>query len=627
MTRFSFGRKVRWAAAAALILSAALFFGCKLPWLTNPPAVPSGVTASDGTFTDKVRIVWQSVDRAQSYQVYRAPSETGQYEKIGETSSTAYDDSGVTPNVVYWYKVRACNAAGCSDQSAPDSGYAQSAIAGAPPAPVNVSATDGTFTDRIRVTWDAVPGATRYEIYRDVSAGGIFPLRGISTTPSFDDTDVIPGRTYWYRVRACNVAGCSVLSAADSGYAEPVIPDTPSGVSASDGTYEDRVRVNWNPVPGAANYEIWRATSQGGTYSKIGETDSPPYDDTTVTVGTTYWYRVKACSAAGCSPLSASDSGYAQTGGGGGGGGGEEPTPPARPTGVTATDGSDDYLDSIYITWNEVADADTYQIYRSETEGGAYTQIAETTTTEYEDTNDAFSPVTKCRTYWYKVKACNEVGCSDLSDADSGYCGTRLSGVPENVTASDGIYPDKIHITWDPVEGASTYQIWRSTAYTGDYGVAPIATVTETEYDDTDTTPGVQYWYKIKACSDSQYCDGCGGCRAGCTGFSIPDSGYRSCIPPAPTDVTASDTDPIQITWTAVDMPAGFEVTKYEVYRSDSETGAYVKIGEVTGTPPSTSYNDDTADPGITYWYKVKACNACGCGPLSNADSGTRPNP
>ena len=589
MTRFSFGRRVRWAVAAALILSAALFFGCKLPWLPNPPAVPSGVTASDGTFTDKVRIVWRSVDGAQSYQVYRAPSETGQYEKIGDTTSTAYDDSGVSPNVVYWYKVRACNAAGCSDLSAPDSGYAQSAIAGAPPAPVNLSATDGTFTDRIRVTWDAVPGATQYEIYRDVSAGGIFPLRSTTTAPSFDDTDVIPGRTYWYRVRACNAAGCSVLSAADSGYAEPVIPDTPSGVSASDGTYDDRVRVNWNPVPGAANYEIWRATSQGGSYSQIGETNSPPYDDTTVSVGTTYWYRVKACSAAGCSPLSAPDSGYAQTGGGGGGGGGD--TPPGRPGGVSATNGT--YTDKVQITWNAVDGAESYQVFYSTAEGGTYTQIAETTETSYDDTDDA-SPLDPCVSYWYKVRACNAAGCSDLSDADEGWRETRVTGVPANVSASDGSYSDKVSVTWDAVTGADIYHIYRSTSYSGGY--TEIAQTASTTYYDSSVTPGVTYWYKIQACSEHAQC--------GCGGYSIPESGYACVTPDKPSFTLAYDAgnEWVEVSWT---MESGLG---YKLFRATAEAGPYTDLGFVT-----SPYYDTTVQANSTYWYKLRACNDCGC--------------
>jgi len=581
-------KRLRKAFLATVIVAiVAALFGCNL-FFRSAPTPPTGLAASDGTFADKVRIIWNAVEGAASYRVYRATSENGVYAKIGETTATLYDDAGVTPNVVYWYKVKACNAAGCSDYSAPDSGYAQSAVAGAPPAPTGVSATDGIYTDRVRVTWNEVPGATRYEIYRDTSAGGIFPLRGTSTTPSFDDTDVIPGRTYWYRVRACNVSGCSVMSAADSGYAEPVIPDTPSGVSATDGTYEDRVRVSWNEVSGAATYEIWRATAQDGTYSKIGEDSTSPYDDTNVTVGTTYWYKVKACNAAGCSPLSDADSGYAQAGGGG-----ETPSAPGRPTGVSATDGT--YTDKIHVTWNSVSGADTYQVFRADAEGGTYTQIAETTDTSYDDVDDAGSPVDPCVSYWYKVRACNSDGCSDLSDADEGWRETRVTDVPGNVTASDGTYPDKVHITWSEVTGADKYEVWRAESYAGTYTVQTDS-LTATSYDDTSATPGVTYWYKIKACSEHATC--------GCGGFSIPESGYACVLPDKPTFTLSYDAanEWVEVDWT---METGLG---YELLRATAQDGPYQSLGYVVAP-----YYDTDVTLGTTYWYKLKACNDCGC--------------
>ena len=88
-----------------------------------------------------------------------------------------------------------------------------------PSAPTNVHATDGTYIDQIQVTWDAVLGATRYEIYRATVACGTYTKVGESETTSYDDTDMTLLRAYWYKVKACNASGCSDLSSADSGYA------------------------------------------------------------------------------------------------------------------------------------------------------------------------------------------------------------------------------------------------------------------------------------------------------------------------------------------------------------------------------------------------------------------------
>ena len=41
-------------------------------------------------------------------------------------------------------------------------------------------------------------------------------------------------------------------------------PDAPTGVAASDGEFEDKIRVTWHPSPEAETYEIFRADSFAG---------------------------------------------------------------------------------------------------------------------------------------------------------------------------------------------------------------------------------------------------------------------------------------------------------------------------------------------------------------------------
>jgi hypothetical protein len=93
-----------------------------------------------------------------------------------------------------------------------------------PAAPQNVNASDGTFPDRIRITWSAVANAEFYEVYRSTSSHDIGPLVGASIVTLFDDADVMPETDYWYRVKACNQIGCSEFSNLDSGHARQPEP-------------------------------------------------------------------------------------------------------------------------------------------------------------------------------------------------------------------------------------------------------------------------------------------------------------------------------------------------------------------------------------------------------------------
>ena len=606
--------------AAGMILG-----GCALLGLVAP-GVPTGVDASDGSSLDRIAIVWESVSGALRYEVWRAPSEDGSYEKIGETPGTTYSDDTVTPNTTYWYRVKACNRSGCSDLSTADSGYA--AGEGISQVPTGVSATDGTYTDRVRVTWNPSPGATSYEVWRDVARGGPYNLRGTVSGTTYDDRDASPGVVYWYKVKACNASGCSAFSAPDLGFTFASAPDPVTNVLATDGTYTDRVRVTWTAVTGAANYEVHRAESEDGTYTRRATVTGASYDDTGVTQGTTYWYKVKACNSAGCSAFSVPDFGHASTGGGGGGGGGSGGTGdlPGQPQNVTASDGA--FADKIRVTWSSVSGATSYRIYRSDDSTFDITtdRIAETTSTSFDDVHHATNnPLGLCADYWYAVSAMNATGEGPLSVPDTGYRGTRVTGVP-TVSATDGLHATKIVLTWNEISGATEYEVWRAESFGGSYtqiatkeeaaDADPNTTVT---FDDSTVVEVASYWektfyYKVKACSEATAC--------GCGGSSAPESGYVRRTPDAPTNVNATDgtdTSKVVITWAAAER-----ATRYEVYRSTSQTGTYTKITDADEDFINTSCTDTTAQAGTKYWYKVSACNGYGCGPMSDSDEGSR---
>ena len=89
-------------------------------------------------------------------------------------------------------------------------------------------------------------------------------------------------------------------------------PDAPTGVSASNGTYTDRVVVAWSPSSGATGYRIYRAaTSSVAAATLLVATTSTSHHDLTVALYTTYWYWVVATNAAGSSPYSAPAAGEA----------------------------------------------------------------------------------------------------------------------------------------------------------------------------------------------------------------------------------------------------------------------------------------------------------------------------
>jgi fibronectin type 3 domain-containing protein len=89
----------------------------------SPPSIPTNTQTSDSTYTDKVRVTWNSSSGATNYVVYRATSSGGSKTLLDSPGGTSYDDTSAAVGTTYYYWVKACNSYGCSDYSAHDTGY------------------------------------------------------------------------------------------------------------------------------------------------------------------------------------------------------------------------------------------------------------------------------------------------------------------------------------------------------------------------------------------------------------------------------------------------------------------------------------------------------------------------
>ena len=180
------------------------------------------------------------------------------------------------------------------------------------PPPTGVDASDGTFADRIRITWNAVAGAIAYEVYRKGS------WIGSPTSTTFDDTSVTPGVTYAYTIRACNDAGCGTFSPPDNGFAQAQSPTTylvtasagpGGGINPSSQTVNQGATASFTVTPNNGYY-IDVVTGCGGSLSGTTYTTGPITADCTVTASfslvppTTYTVTATAGSGGTISPSS-----------------------------------------------------------------------------------------------------------------------------------------------------------------------------------------------------------------------------------------------------------------------------------------------------------------------------------
>ncbi len=208
--------KIKKSAALFLIIISSFFLLAEANSAFGQPSAPTNVQASDGTYTDKVQVTWTPSATATSYKVYRSSYPYTYFAApLGTVPGTAYNDTTATPGVRYYYWVKASNSSGTSRFSAYNAGFRSTGI---PIPPTNVKASDGTYTDRIQVTWTSSAMATSYTVYRSTYPYAYYAA-SLGTTPGtiFDDTTAAPSVAYYYWVKASNTFGTSKFSAGDAG--------------------------------------------------------------------------------------------------------------------------------------------------------------------------------------------------------------------------------------------------------------------------------------------------------------------------------------------------------------------------------------------------------------------------
>lgn len=451
----------------------------------DPYPAPTSVTATDGTFFDRIRILWDSLVQADYYEIFRANSADGQKTLAGTSTTVLFEDTAVNAETLYYYWVRACNPEDCSELSAYDSGWRQLNI---PDVPASVQASDGAFADRVQVSWAESSPATYYEIYRAEAVDGARTLVKTLTEPPFEDRDASIEFIYYYWVIACGVDGCSDFSTYDSGFR--AMPAVPGGLQASDGAYLDRVSLNWDPSFGSNFYEVYRAESLEGEKSLVTRVTAPEADDLEAEFEVVYYYWVKGCVIDACSGFSAFDTGWRAL--------------PQAPMDLQASDGT--YLDRIEVKWSPVTGVDYYELYRAGSPASPKELVSTQVAILYEDLE---VEVEEQYTYW--VKACVVDGCSSFSAPDSGY--RALPSAPLNLAASDGLYTDKILITWNSAYGAEYYELYRADLPSGTRLLR--TTLTENQFADTNLPVQQTFFYWVKACNAD-----------GCSPYSLLDSGF-----------------------------------------------------------------------------------------------------
>ena len=239
--------------------------------------------------TGKPYIKWTAVSGASKYEVYRSGSKDGTYTLLGTTTAVNYTDSKANAGYTYYYKVKAISSVKNTANSALSAAVAVTCRCARPVVKPDYLISTG----KPYIKWTAVSGASKYYVYRSGSKDGTYTLLGTTTATNYTDNKANAGYTYYYKVKAVSKVSSgansyySVVIGATCHCARPSVKITTSNGSP---------RLTWNAVAGASQYEVYRATSKNGSYTKMFTTSNLSYTNTSAKAGTTYYYKVKAVS-------------------------------------------------------------------------------------------------------------------------------------------------------------------------------------------------------------------------------------------------------------------------------------------------------------------------------------------
>ncbi|MEE1504283.1 MAG: hypothetical protein UGF89_08600 [Acutalibacteraceae bacterium] len=519
------------------------------------------------SYTNGARITWSDAsDVAEKYYVYRKTSSG--WNKVGSTTKKYFTDKTAKSGKTYTYTVKAVsdNNGGAYNIKGIKVNYLAMPKLG-----------EVTFdsSNRAKVTWSTVSGATSYKVFRKINSAKdwteIATVKGGTKKSYLDKVSKKSGDTYQYSIRAISKDATSYY---DKTGIKNMFLSNPSAklsnVTAENGKVN--VKLSWSAIKGAKTYNIYRRAPGESDFKCIAsKVTSTTYYDTAVKNNVQYRYAVRAING---SAKSRYNSVYIVA----------LNRPVMESVKVTES--------GVALNWTAIEGADAYYIYRKAV-GGKWEIISSYSLNAFVDT----SKDATAKPFYYSVSAESN---GYKSDYDTVGMKNFVEATELNVQfnpATETELPN-IMINWSFDEGVESVELFKSIGddtvsmgiYTSDMGI--------TEKKDEDIAIGTEYTYTIKPIKAGK--------------LSVEKSASAK-YPHAPLETVEFELAPtysdegsfVNVTFAPVEF-----AENYVVYRKTSADAEWGKIGTVSAeeiTEDVFTFTDNDIDEETIYYYTVKA--------------------
>jgi len=404
--------------------------------------------------------------------------------------TTSYQDSNLTPNTTYCYRVRAYNRTG---NSAYSNVLTITTLPVIPFVPTNLKITP-VSSNQINLSWcDNSDNEMGFRIERKTEGKEYEEIYlTLANVTTYQDKALEPNTTYFYRVRAYNQAGNSSYSNEQETTTMDIPPYPPSNLLAKPiSTME--IDLTWQDnSTNERGFKIERS-KDGKEYAQITVlfANTTTYQDKDLLQNTTYYYRVKAYNLLG-------DSGYSN----------EVACKtldvvPLAPTNLKTTP---ILPEKIKLTWEDNSDNESgFKIERRRKDETTYNQLdtVSKNITEYQD-KGIFANIT----YLYRVCGYNEAGNSAYSNESSAEIIQVIPAKPTFLEAETISHSEIVLIWQDNSDNESGFKIERKNMNEKGFVQIDTTRANISSYHDVGLTPDTIYYYFVRAyneAGDSDY--------------------------------------------------------------------------------------------------------------------------
>ena len=236
-----------------------------------------------GVGTNNIKLKWNKVS-STGYIVYMNNKKVA---TIKNNKTITYNKTKLKANKSYSFKVRAYKKSGGKTVYGK---YSNVASAKTAPSKSKITISNKDF-ESLNIKVNSVKGAIKYKLQRSTDKKTYETIIILEDNLKYIDSSLKTGKTYYYRVKACNINDdCSGWSSISS---KKVLPSSP--IFNIESTVTNKINITINNVDNIDGYEVYRSLYKNGTYSKIKtiKDDNLSFNNSTKK-GYTYYYKVRS---------------------------------------------------------------------------------------------------------------------------------------------------------------------------------------------------------------------------------------------------------------------------------------------------------------------------------------------